>query len=149
MKIFIYANTAKKTKWWQDNQPTDTKYYSMRDLKIVKKYSVRPWLWRKSSFPFGFLPVNHFTLSKFHVTITLNERYFCCETDPCTDRPFLNVLPFYIQSATPHDPVSFPRPLLVKRKNKYAESWLIRINSFNLTSKILNAEKVTVSCRWW
>ena len=95
-------------------------------LKNFKKYSVRPRLRRKSPFPFCFLSVSHISRSKFHIMIGVNVQYFWCATNPFTDRPFLNTLPFYIRSASPPVPKSVPRSLEVKRKKKYAESWLIR-----------------------
>ena len=116
-------------------------------LKNFKKYSVRPRLRRKSPFPFCFLSVSHISRSKFHIMIEVNVQYFWCATNPFTDRPFLNALPFYIKSASPPVPNSVPRSLEVKRKKKYVESWLIRINLLNLSTKTLNAENVTYSCR--
>ena len=104
-------------------------------------------LWRKSSFPFCFLSVSHISRSKFHIMIGVNVQYFWCATNPFTDRPFLNALPFYIKSASPPVPNSVPRSLEVKRKKINAESWLIRKNAFNLRTETLNAENVTVSCR--
>ena len=116
-------------------------------LKNYQKHSVLSGLWRKSSFPLCFLSVSHISRSKFHIMIGVNVQYFWCATNPFTDRPFLNTLPFYIRSASPPVPNSVPRSLEVKRKKINAESWLIRKNAFNLRTETLNAENVTVSCR--